>query len=408
VTIEPGQQYSAAAIAETQRAIYDMRRFSMVRVLPDAGENATINVRISIARAARNELTTGGGLGMDTSIYEVRARTGYTRTSFPFPLTDYTLDLRPAYAMLRDGSGYEPRVRAMNRLRRIDLFRPFMIGEVEGGYNYLTVEAYTSYGPRGRLGLESPIFTRKLYGRIGWEIEQLAFRRISPVIDQAVQMELGLDGPQRVGQYSQTLVLDLRDNPIETTSGAYAEVRVDEATQFAGSALNYFRVTPALRGFLPIQSTALVIATRARMGRLYGDIPVTERYVSGGATTQRGFSERRLAPSLTGEVDGATVTVPNGGTDLFESNVELRSPIATVRGMRVGGVVFLDGADVVDSAQQKIELSNLHWAAGVGLRLFTLVGAVRADFGYRLNRTGAMEPDPGRPFAFHLSIGEAY
>jgi outer membrane translocation and assembly module TamA len=76
--------------------------------------------------------------------------------------------------------------------------------------------------------------------------------------------------------------------------------------------------------------------------------------------------------------------------------------------MRVGGVVFLDGADVVDSAQQKIELSNLHWAAGVGLRLFTLVGAVRADFGYRLNRTGAMEPDPGRPFAFHLSIGEAY
>jgi outer membrane protein assembly factor BamA len=296
----------------------------------------------------------------------------------------------------------------MNRLRRIDLFRPFMIGEVEGGYNYLTVEAYTSYGPRGRLGLESPIFTRKLYGRIGWEIEQLAFRRISPVIDPALQMELGLDGPQRVGQYSQTLVLDLRDNPIETTSGAYAEVRVDEGTQFAGSALNFFRVTPELRGFLPIPSTALVIATRARMGRLYGDIPVTERYFSGGATTQRGFSERRLAPSLTGEVDGSTVTVPIGGTDLFESNVELRSPIATVRGMRVGGVVFLDGADVVDSAQQKIELSNLHWAAGVGLRLFTLVGAVRADFGYRLNRTGAMEPDPGRPFAFHLSIGEAY
>jgi outer membrane translocation and assembly module TamA len=51
---------------------------------------------------------------------------------------------------------------------------------------------------------------------------------------------------------------------------------------------------------------------------------------------------------------------------------------------------------------------NLHWAAGLGLRLFTIVGAVRADVGYRLNRTGYGEPDPGSHFAFHLSIGEAY
>ena len=408
VTIEPGQQYSSAAIAETQRAIYDMRRFSMVRVLPNPGEGAIINVRISIARAARNELITGGGVGMDTSVYEVRARTGYTRTSFPFPLTDFSLDLRPAYAMLRDGSGYEPRIRAMAKVRRIDLFRPFMIGEVEGGYNYLAIEAYTSHGPRGRIGLESPLFTKKLYGRVGWEIEQLDFRRISPLIDPTLQMELGLDRPQRVGQYTQALVLDLRDNPIETKSGAYAEVRVDEGTQFAGSAMNFFRVTPELRGFLAVPSMPLVIATRARMGRLYGDIPVTERYFSGGSTTQRGFSERRLAPSLTGEVNGTTVTVPIGGTDLFESNVELRTRIGKLKGMRLGGVVFLDGADVVDSTRQKIKFSNLHWASGIGLRLFTPVGAVRADVGYRLNRTGPTEPDPGSPFAFHLSIGEAY
>ena len=44
----------------------------------------------------------------------------------------------------------------------------------------------------------------------------------------------------------------------------------------------------------------------------------------------------------------------------------------------------------------------------LGLRLFTIVGAVRADVGYRLNRTGPMDPDPGSHFAFHLSIGEAY
>ena len=83
----------------------------------------------------------------------MRGRAGYTITGWPWPLTTFEVDTRPAYAFLRDGSGYEPRIRAMAKLTRIDLFAPFITGEVEGGYNYLVVEAYTSYGPRARLGL---------------------------------------------------------------------------------------------------------------------------------------------------------------------------------------------------------------------------------------------------------------
>jgi translocation and assembly module TamA len=409
VAIKPGKTYSAAAIAETQRRIYDMRRFSMVRVLPAKGGNGdTIDVTISLANSTRNELTTGGGLGMDPATYEVRGRAGYSITSWPFPLTDFSVDLRPAYAMLRDGnSEYEPRIRAMAKLRRIDLFHPFIVGEVEGGYNYLTVEAYTSYGPRGRLGVSSPLGWRALHLRAGWEIEQLGFRHISPVFDSARQMELGLDGTQRVGQYTQALTLDLRDSPIEPTLGAYAELRVDEGTPYAAGNVSFTRVTPEVRGFVPAPGLPLVVAARARYGRIYGDVPVTERYFSGGSTTQRGFSERRLAPSQTGEDNGSEVTVPYGGAELVESNVEVRTRIGKVKGMGVGGVVFLDGGDVADTGEH-VDVGNLHWAAGVGLRVFTLVGAVRADFGYRLNRTGAMEPSPGDKYAFHLSIGEAF
>jgi len=407
VAIKEGEQYSSAKVAETQRAIYDMKRFSMVRVLPEKNGNDVVGIRISVSRAARNELVTGAGVGMDPATYEVRGRTGYSRAGFPFPLTDFSADLRPAYAMLRDGSGYEPRIRAMSKVRRLDLFHPFVIGEVEGGYNYLTVEAYTSYGPRARLGLESPLLSKKLYGRVGWEIERLDFRRISPVIDDTMQMQLGLDGTQQVGMYTQSVVLDLRDNPIEPTFGAYAEFRVDEGTTYAGGQMTFLRLTPELRTFLSTPQIPVVIAARARAGRFYGDIPVTERYFSGGSTTQRGFSERRLAPTLSGDVDGDTRRVPIGGAELFESNLELRSRIGTLKGMGVGGVAFLDGADVVDVGQS-VDIGNLHWAAGLGLRLFTIVGAVRADVGYRLNRTGPMEPEPGSRFAFHLSIGEAY
>lgn len=407
VDIEPGQTYSAAAIAETQRRIYDMRRFSMVRVLPEKGEGAIINVTISLARSSRNELVTGGGLGMDPATYEIRGRTGYSIVGWPFPLTDFNVDLRPAYAMMRDRTGYEPRIRAMATLRRIDLFRPFLIGEVEGGYNYLTVEAYTSYGPRARLGLQSPLGFRALQARVGWEIERLDFRNLSPLIDPTIAMGLGLHDSQRVGQFTQAVSLDLRDNPIEPTLGAFAEVRVDEGTTYAGGSFTFLRVTPELRGYVPVPELPIVLAARARAGRIYGDLPVAERYFSGGSTTQRGFGERRLAPTVTGSVEGEMRSVPIGGAELFESNFEVRTRIGKVKGMGLGGVAFLDGGDVVD-AGDSIDISHLHWAAGLGARLFTIVGAIRADFGYRLNRTGPMEPDPGSRFTFHLSIGEAF
>jgi translocation and assembly module TamA len=407
VAFESGEQYSSAAIAETQRNLYEMRRFSTVRVLPNKGDGDVVDVRISVARSSRHELGLGGGVGMDPATYEVRGRSNYQILGWPFPLTDFNVDMRPAYAMLRDGSGYEPRIRAMAKVTRMDLFHPFVTGEVEGGYNYLTVEAYTSYGPRARLGLQSPILTRKLQVRGGWEIERLDFRHISPLIDPALQMQLGLDDTQRVGMYSQALSLDLRDNQLEPHLGAYAEVRVDEGTKYAGSDHEFVRITPELRGYVPLPRLPIVFAARARGGRFYGDVPVTERYFSGGSTTQRGFGERRLAPQLMGNVDGDERIVPIGGAELFESNFELRTLLGHVKGMGVGGVTFLDGGDVVDVGQH-IDLSNLHWAAGVGLRLFTIVGAVRADVGYRLNRTEYPNPDPGSHFAFHLSIGEAY
>lgn len=409
VAFETGDVYSTKAIAETQRALYDMRRFSTVRVLPDkTGEGEVIDVRISVARSAHNELALGGGVGSDPAAFEVRGRTNYTKIGWPFPLTDFRVDLRPAYARLRDGAGSEPRIRAIASLRRIDLFRPFVTGEVEGGYNYLTWEAYTSYGPIARLGIESPIVTKALHLRVGWQLEYQSFRQISPLIDETLQMQLGLDRSQRVGQFTQAAVLDLRDNPIEPRLGLYAELRLDEGTQLAGSAVEFYRATPELRGFVPVPvpGIGLVLAARARAGRIWGDVPATERYFSGGSTTQRGFGERRLAPTLVGEVDGDMREVPIGGAELAEASIELRTKLTTIRDMAVGGATFLDGGDVTNRGE--LDLGNLHWAAGLGLRLYTVIGAVRADVGYRLNRTGPGEPDPGSRWAFHFSIGEAF
>lgn len=408
VAFEAGEQYSAAALAETQRALYDMRRFSIVRVTPDHTRGEVVDVKITLAYSARNDIALGGGVGTDTATYEIRGRTNYTRIGWPFPLTDFSADFRPAVARLRDGGGTEPRIRALAKLRRIDLVFPFVTGEVEGGYNFLVWEAYTSYGPIARLGVESPLITDALRLRAGWQLEYQSYREISPLVDPLLQVQLGLDRSQRIGQYTQALSLDLRDNPIEPTVGVFAELRVDEGTPFAGGSTEFYRVTPEVRGYapLPVPGTRLVVAARARVGRIWGEAPATELYFSGGASTHRGFGERRLAPTLVGEIDGDLREVPIGGIELVETNVELRSLVARIRNVGIGGVAFLDGGDVADRGE--IDLGNLHWAAGLGVRVYTAVGAVRADAAYRLNRTGPTEPEPGSRWAFHISIGEAF
>lgn len=403
---QTGQTYSTAAIAATQRQLYALGRFSTVHIQPDRNGTAEVAMKVDVSEGAAHEVKLGGGVGMDPSAYEVRGRVGYTIVGWPFEMHTFSLDLRPAYARLRQTGAWEPRIRAIARDERQDLFWTYAKGTVEGGYNYLAVEAYTSYGPRAKLGFETPVFTDKVKARVGWSIERLDFRNISPLIDADLQMRLGLQQTQLVGAYEQAAIIDLRDNPTETRLGAYGELRVVEGTKAAGGNYDYVQLIPELRGYAPLGK--VVFAARARYGRFFGkNAPATERFFSGGSVDQRGFSERHLSPQVRGDVMGSTEDVPYGGVEMFETGLESRFPLTSIKGMPLGGVLFLDGGDVVDD-NTKLRLGNLHWAAGVGLRLHTIVGPVRADFGYRLNRTGPGEPDPDSNFAFHLSLGEAF
>jgi translocation and assembly module TamA len=402
----PGDRYSTRAITATQRALYALGRFSTVQVQPEQSDaNPVVKVSVAVTEGARREVKLGAGFGIDPTAYEVRGRAGYQITGWPFAMDTVTLETRPAYARLRDGSGYQPRIRALARLERQDLLWTYSKGEVEGGYDYIAVEAYTAYGPRARLGFSTPVLTQKLQLRVGWMFQQAGFRQISPLIDPALQMQLGLDETERIGAYTQTIALDLRDHPIQPRLGAYGELRAIEGTQFAGGAFEYFQLVPEVRGYVPVGRA--VLAARVRAGQIFGDVPVTERMFSGGATGHRGFGERKLSPFVAGDVDGSFRVVPYGGAALLETGVEARVPITTWRKMGIGGVAFLDGGDVRET-RDEIDLTNLHWAAGIGLRVLTIVGPVRADLGYRLNRTGPMEPAPGSRFAFHLSLGEAF
>jgi translocation and assembly module TamA len=422
MAFKAGQQYSAQAILQTQRNLYGLGRFSTVRVDPDKSGGYVVGVKVAVSESARSEVKLGGGIGIDQTNYEVRGRAGYTIAGWPFPLDTVTLDFRPAYAFPRGGGSAEPRVRALARLERQDLFWTYAKGVVEGGYNFLTVEAFTSYGPVARLGFETPLGTPRVVARLGWGFERVNFRKVATQLDADQQHHLGLDRIERIGAFQQALIVDLRDHPIEPTLGGYAELRVAEGTQFAGGAYEFLRFEPDVRGYLPLPLiSGAVLAGHVRYGAIYAteaNVPPTERLFSGGASSQRGFGERRLSPSTTPEMDANGRTIPYGGTRLLDTSLEARVPITTVRKMPLGLALFLDGGDVTDteappafmgqSARRALDLSNLNWALGLGVRLLTIVGPVRIDVAYRLNRTGMDDPDPGSRYAYHLTVGEAF
>ncbi|HEX8114667.1 MAG TPA: BamA/TamA family outer membrane protein [Kofleriaceae bacterium] len=412
LAFQPGQVYSTQAITQTQRNLYGFARFSTVQVQPDQGTGEVVNVKVSVAEGARHQVQLGGGFGRDTVGYSVHGRAGYSVAGWPFPLDTSSITLRPEY-VYNTYVGSEPRIRARARLERADLLWTYTKANIDAGYDYLTWEAYTSYGPLVRIGFETPVTTPRIRLWLGWRLEQNAFRDITTIIDPPIAAVVRQGNADKINPAAVALKHTLGLDHSERLGG-YGELRITEGTPLAGGAFNYVEAIGDVRGFAPLLLDGAVLAARARYGGIWGDIPVTERLFSGGAVSQRGFGERRLAPFVHGTTfnpDGTvsgSAYIPYGGGGLFETSLEARVPITKVRTMPLGIVAFLDGGDVTETPGG-LDFGNLHWAVGGGLRVITPVGPVRLDVGYRLNRTsGPNNPDPGQRFAYHLTIGEAF
>lgn len=118
-------------------------------------------------------------------------------------------------------------------------------------------------------------------------------------------------------------------------------------------------------------------------------IPVEERFFAGGSRSVRGWARQRLGPA---DING----IPTGGNSTVEFSIEPRMKIYGP----LSWVVFFDAGNVWTEAKE-IDLKDLRYSVGSGIRYDTPIGPVGIDFARPIW-------DNSTKWQFHINIGHAF
>ena len=147
-------------------------------------------------------------------------------------------------------------------------------------------------------------------------------------------------------------------------------------------------------------------------------IPLEDRFVTGGASSVRGYFENEIGNRIVGaDSTGAAIHQNRGGEVLLLGSVEARFPLFWI----LSGAVFMDAGNVWERPQDitvrrlftvtgpGAGYSDMRYSAGAGVRFSTPVGPVRFDYGWKLRRAKPEENDlSSTRGTFHFSLGQAF
>ena len=482
VTFSDGQPLDQTALLNTQRGLYDLSLFNEVdeAVQNPRGNAAYKNVIVNLQEARRYTFTYGLGF---------EAQTGAVNNNGcqHLPGQKISSNCNP-----NGNFGFSPR--ASFEVSRINLRGTDQSITFKGHYGRLQKRALLSYTDPNMFNrppftftatiyyddtqdvltfsskrLEGQLQVKQQYSKAISFVYRYAYRRVEVnqlniTPDQVPLLSL----PVNVGMPGFTFVRDTRDDPLDSHRGTYNTADLGLSATAFGS-----RCTGTLIGPDPtspegcpdpnfsriyVQNTSYymfgktnrkwvlarttVIGSESPFGKLGGQVPLAERFYSGGSNSHRGFAINQAGPR------DNTTGYPIGGQADFLNSVELRTPpiVAPIVNDNLSAVFFHDMGNAFDTTghmfSSLFRFSQPHQTAcatqpnvacdfnynanaiGVGLRYRTPIGPIRVDFGFNLNpplyhRTVVDPSDPTgnttvfqtthtNRFIVFFSIGQAY
>jgi outer membrane protein assembly factor BamA len=423
-----GDRYDPKALVEAQNEVFAMGAFSAVQVHETVRpEPREVDVELDVTPLDPNAFRVSVGIMSGalqrtstselTSVpqWDVHLVTSYERRHLFGSLARASIEERPR--VIYKDEFPRPTPPQFGNIVKLALTYPGLLEPRTESF----VETAWDYGPEPFLG-----FVRSdIYGRVGSRrrflrgvlTATLALEQDLFIVDPS-PTNVSSDGqPQHsyaISYLEEDVRVDLRNNPVRPQRGAYFGVRGAEAPRWAGSDWTAFFLTPEARGYVPL-FWDIVWASRVGLGAIFitnasdrldpvaAELgPTTYRLRGGGPNSNRGF--------LAGQLGAG----PTGGIRRWELSSELRIPIGA--SFVIAG--FWDMGDVNDASSFRFD----HWntSAGPGFRYYTVLGAIRLDFGYRIaalqraDGSNGIEPGAnklplvGIPGAIHLTIGDAF
>lgn len=221
----------------------------------------------------------------------------------------------------------------------------------------------------------------------GLEIEK---SQITDHTDDSSTQDFFLFGP------TGSIKRDTSNDLLNPTKGTRLEFAAAAFPEVLGSSQNVFTTRATGTGYLNLVGRGdLVLAGRLMVANAFGgkteDLPADRRLYAGGGGSVRGYKYRSISPENS---DGDLT----GGRSAVEGSIELR-----YRFLGDFGVVpFLDAGTVSDEVFPAFD-ETIQYAGGIGLRYYTAIGPIRADFAVPLNPRSDDDK-----FAFYVSIGQAF
>jgi len=183
------------------------------------------------------------------------------------------------------------------------------------------------------------------------------------------------------------------DDEFNPTRGWATTAAVEPVGGFLGGDYSFVRFTWEGRAYRRLLGR-LGGAARLRLGAAdptgsSEEIPMFERFFSGGINSVRGYGRWRV-----GRIFGD----PVGGRTRVEFTTELRHPITD----RLSGIAFVDGGQV-SVRSYVFPFNEMQYGAGVGLRYSSPVGALGLDLGFP---TDPPRDDPR--WRVHVTLGATF
>ncbi|MCO4772695.1 MAG: BamA/TamA family outer membrane protein [Deltaproteobacteria bacterium] len=231
----------------------------------------------------------------------------------------------------------------------------------------------------------------------------------------------------------ETLLIDLRDNPLAANKGFMLQLASDQAFPWgrqpdgALRGFRYVKVEAEARGFIPVIENQFVVALRAGGAHLFTwndehNLPINKAVYLGGDGTVRGFKSRYLGPrGLDADCTSNDCVVPLGARTGISGSVELR--FRPVGGLwlagftdfgRTWGDASTDDRLPTESLKEYEALvyaDGLAFSVGGGIRYdLGSIGRVRIDFAARIRKWPEELQAVREPFPWniHFNLSESF